>query len=309
MELRQLRYFMAVSEELSFIRGAARVGVSQPPLSRQIANLEIELGTRLLNRNKHGVALTEAGRVFYTEVQSTLSSLDRAIKATLRASKGQVGSLSLGFGGLVAYTFTPRLLRRFRELFPGVELSLHSVPISSQFDALNEKRIDIAFLMLPVGDEQLATKVLLRNPLNVALPSGHPLCKRKVISLAALEPYDFVVFPRTGGLGFYRKVMELCTTAGFTPKIVQEMAPMESLVGLVGAGVGISIVPSVARQLRITDVEYRPIRERHAVVDFVMAWRRDDASPVVRAFVDLVDKWPQGRQHRLNAQSNGRMRT
>lgn len=298
MELRQLRYFMAVSEELSFIRGAARVGVSQPPLSRQIANLESELGVRLLDRNKHGVALTEAGRVFYTEVQGTLSSLDRAVKAALRAAKGQVGSLSLGFGGSAAYTFTPRLLRRFRELYPGVELSLHNVPMTSQFDALNEKRIDIAFLMLPVADERLATKVLLRDPLNVALPSGHPLCKRKVISLAALEPYDFVVFPRTGGLGFYRQVMELCTKAGFIPKIVQEMAPMESLIGLVGAGVGISIVPSVARKLRIADVEYRPIQERHAVVDFAMAWRRDNTAPVVRAFVDLVDKWPPDRQHR-----------
>jgi DNA-binding transcriptional LysR family regulator len=193
-------------------------------------------------------------------------------------------------------------------LYPGVELSLHSVPISSQFDALNEKRIDIAFLMLPVGDEKIATKVLLRDPLNVALPSGHPLCKRNVIPLAALEPYDFVVFPRTGGLGFYRRVMELCTTAGFIPKIVQEMTPMESLIGLVSAGVGISIVPSVARQLRIADVEYRRIRESHAVVDFVMAWRRDDASPVVRAFVDLVDKWPREPKLRSKRRPNAQTR-
>ena len=110
MELRQLRYFMAVAEELSFIRGAARVGISQPPLSRQIANLEIEIGSRLFNRNKHGVAMTEAGRVFYVEVRQTLASLDGAVKATLRAAKGQVGSLSLGFGGSAAYTFTPSLL-------------------------------------------------------------------------------------------------------------------------------------------------------------------------------------------------------
>jgi LysR family transcriptional regulator, benzoate and cis,cis-muconate-responsive activator of ben and cat genes len=283
---------MAVSEELSFIRGAARAGVSQPPLSRQIAKLETELGTRLLDRNKHGVTLTDAGSVFYSGIKRTLVSLDTAVKAALGASKGQVGSLSLGFGGSAAYTFMPRLLRRFRELFPGVELSLHNMPMTSQFEALNENRIEIAFLVSPIGDERIATKVLLRDPLNVALPSGHPLCKRKVIPLAVLKPYDFVVFPRTGGLGIYRKVMELCTKAGFIPTIVQEMAPMESLIGLVGAGVGISIVPSVARTLRIAEVEYRPIQERRAVVSFVMAWRRDDTSPVVRAFVDLVDKWP-----------------
>jgi DNA-binding transcriptional LysR family regulator len=295
MELRQLRYFLAVSEESSFTRGADRVGVSQPPLSRQIANLELEIGTRLLDRDKHGVALTEAGRVFYSEVRRTLSSLDSAVKAAHRASMGQSGLLSIAFGGSAAYTFAPLLLRRFRELFPGIELSLHNVPMTSQFDALNDKRIDIAFLILPVSDERLATKVLLRDPLNVALPSGHPLCKHKKVSLAVLEPYDFVAFPRIGGLGFYRKVMELCAKAGFIPKIVQEVAPMESVIGLVGAGVGISVVPSVAQKLRIIDVEYRPIQDRHAVVDFAMAWRRDDSSPVVRAFIDVVDKWTQGR--------------
>jgi len=296
MELRQLRYFMAVAEEMSFTRGATKVGVSQPPLSRQISNLEAELGARLFDRNKHSVALTETGRVFYSEVQRTLSSLDSAVKAALRASKGQTGSLSLGFGGSTAHTFTPRLLRRFRKLFPGVELTLHSVPLSSQFEALNDRHIDIGFLILPVDDERLATKVLMRDPLNVALPSGHPLCKHKTLSLTTLEPYDFVVFPRIGRLGFYRKVLELCAKAGFIPKIVQEMTPLDSLIGLVGAGVGIAIVPSVARRLRIADVEYRPIRERHAVVDFAMAWRRDDASPVVRAFVGVVDDWIRGRR-------------
>ena len=286
-----MRYFIAVAEELSFVRGAAKVGISQPPLSRQIANLELELGVRLFDRNKHGVTLTDAGCVFCTELRRTLSSLDGAIKSAVRVSKGQVGSLSLGFGGSAAYTLTPRLLRRYRDLFPGVELSLHNVPMSEQLAALNDKRTDIGFLILPVDDERLATKVLMRDPLNVALPSGHPLCKRKVISLAALEPYEFVVFPRTGGLGYYRKVMELCAKAGFIPKIAQEMAPMESLIGLVGAGVGIAVVPSVAQKLRIADVEYRPIRESHAVVDFAMAWRRDDNTPAVLAFVDVVEKW------------------
>lgn len=296
LELRQIRYFIAVAEELSFVRGAARIGISQPPLSRQIANLEIELGTRLFDRSKHGVAMTDAGRVFYSEVRRTLVSLDSAVKATLRAAKGQVGSLSLGFGGSAAYTFTPNLLRRFRQVFPGVELSLHNLPMTSQLEALNDKRIDIGFLVLPVRDEGVATELLLRDPLTVALPSDHPLCKHKRVSLSALAPYDFVVFPRTGGLGFYSKVMELCTKAGFTPNIVQEMAPMESLIGLVGAGVGVSIVPSVARKLRIEEIEYRPISERYAVVDFVMAWREDDTSAVVRAFVDLVREWKRNRK-------------
>ena len=223
---------------MSFTRGATKVGVFSVSAACSAARsqiLEAELGARLFDRNKHSVALTETGRVFYSEVQRTLSSLDSAIKAALRASKGQTGSLSLGFGGSTAHTFTPRLLRRFRELFPGVELTLRSVPLSSQFEALNDRHIDIGFLILPVDDERLATKVLMRDPLNVALPSGHPLCKHKTLSLAALEPYDFVAFPRIGGLGFYRRVLELCAKAGFIPKIVQEMTPLDlALSGLHG---------------------------------------------------------------------------
>src|SRR5689334_6701753 len=144
MELRQLRYFIAVAEELSFIRGAARVGVSQPPLSRQIANLETEIGVRLFDRNKHGVSITDAGRVFYEEVSQTLASLDAAKKKALRAANGQIGSLSLGFGGAAAHSFMPSLLRRFRTDFPHVELLLQNMPMTRQFDALIEKRIDVA---------------------------------------------------------------------------------------------------------------------------------------------------------------------
>jgi DNA-binding transcriptional LysR family regulator len=295
MELRQFRYFIAVAEELSFSKGARRVNVSQPPLSRQIANLEGELGTRLLDRNKHGVRLTDSGKVFYAEAIKTLAAVDRAVDATQRAARGQSGSLALGFGGSAAYTFAPSLLRHFRDVYPGVELSLHNLPMTSQLDALKEQTIDIGFLMKPVQDTAFHSESVLRDSLVVAIPSRHALTKLSKVGLKTLEPYPLVMFPRSGGLGFYSHVVGICKTAGFVPTIAQEVAPMESVIGLVAAGVGIAIVPSVARRLRITGVEYRPIRERYAYTEFAIAWRKDNLSPVVEAFINLLRKKSHSR--------------
>ena len=227
MELRQLRYFMAVAEELSFVRAAKRVGISQPPLSRQIANLEAEIGTLLFNRNKHGVTITEAGIVLHQELQEALPRLEGAIKTARRAAKGQVGTLTLGFGGSAVYTFTPTILRHFRRNFPDVELSLRNVPVTSQLDALLDQRIDIGFIILPVDNDAIATKVLLRDKLTVALPSGHPLTHRKIVSGKELSGLDFLVFPRSRNFGFYNKVIDLCAQAGFMPNIVQEISPLD----------------------------------------------------------------------------------
>jgi LysR family transcriptional regulator, benzoate and cis,cis-muconate-responsive activator of ben and cat genes len=295
MEHRQLRYFIAVAEELSFSRAAAKVGVSQPPLSRQIANLEAELGTRLLDRDKHGVRLTESGKVFHAEATKTLAALARTIHMTQRAARGQTGSLSLGFGGSAAYTFAPSALRKFRDLYPGVELSLHSTPMTSQLEQLREQSIDVGFLMLPVHDKTFHTRLLLSDPLVVAAPVGHPLTRFKKIGLRAIEPYGLIMFPRAGGFGFFSHIVAICKRAGFVPTVAQEVGPMESVIGLVAAGVGISVVPSVAKRLRITGVEYRPLRESYAVMEFAMAWRRDNTSPVVRAFVDLMAELKPGR--------------
>jgi LysR family transcriptional regulator, benzoate and cis,cis-muconate-responsive activator of ben and cat genes len=289
MEFRQLRYFIAVAEELSFSRGAIRAGISQPPLSRQIANLEAEVGTRLFDRDKHGVKLTEAGQVFYAEAVKTIAAGERAIQTTRRAAKGQSGSLSLGFGGSAAYTLAPSILRRFRKLYPEVVLSLHSMPMTAQLTHLRDQTIDVGFLILPVHDETFQTTLLMQDPLVVAVPTGHPLTKKRVISLANIEPYELVMFTRSGGLGFFSHVLSICRKAGFVPSIAQEISSIESVIGLVAAGVGISVVPSIARRLRISGVDYLSLRELYASVKFAMAWRKDNTSPVVRAFVGLVE--------------------
>jgi LysR family transcriptional regulator, benzoate and cis,cis-muconate-responsive activator of ben and cat genes len=298
MELRQLRYFIAVAEELSFSKGAQRAGVSQPPLSRQIANLEAELGARLLDRDKHSVRLTEAGKVYYAEAVKTLAAVDRTVHMTQRAARGLTGSLSLGFGGSAAYTFAPSALRKFRDLYPGVELSLHNTPMTSQLDKLKEQSTDVGFVMLPVQDKTLQTRLLLRDPLVVVAPVGHPLTKSKTVGLRAIEPYELIMFPRGGGFGFFSHIIAMCKKAGFVPTVAQEVAPMESVIGLVAAGVGISVVPSVAKRLLITGVEYRPLNEDYAVMEFAMAWRKNNTSPVVRAFVDLMSEMKEDPKKR-----------
>jgi DNA-binding transcriptional LysR family regulator len=244
----------------------ARRNASAFPSRRSagIANLKVEIGTELFNRNKHRVAITEAGSVLFQKLQDLLPRLEAAIKTTQRAAKGQVGTLTLGFGGSAVYTVTPALLRRFRHQFPDVELSLQNIPVTSQLDALLDQRIDIGFLILPIDNEAIATKVLLRDPLLVALPSGHPLARRKTISVSDLSEADFLVFPRSRNFGFYNKVADLCARAGFIPNVVQEISPLESQIGLVAAGVGIAIVPSVAQKFRLAEVEFRPLRERTA---------------------------------------------
>ena len=287
MDLRQLRYFVAVAEEASFSKAAARIPISQPPLSRQIARLEQEIGVRLLERSRHGVSLTEPGRLFLEEARKTLASAAAAIESATRGASGKIGRVTIGFGGSAAYTLLPTVLRVFRRQNPGVMLSLVSLPMTAQLDAVLDARIDVGMLMLPVRHKAIATQRLARDPLVVAVPSGHELARRRTLRLAELAPYEQILFTRSGGLGFFAIVMEICRRAGFVPRVAGETAPMESVVGLVAAGVGVALVPSMAQKLRIAEVIYRPLEESYAYVDFVMAWRRDNRSPALQALLAL----------------------
>lgn len=310
MDLRQLRYFVAVAEEASFSRAAARIPISQPPLSRQIAKLEQEIGVRLLQRTQQGVTLTEPGRLFLEEARKTLASAAAALGTAKRAAGGQIGRLTLGFGGSAAYTFLPTVLRIFRKQHPGVQLALINLPMTAQLDAIVDGRIDIGMLMLPVRHKAIVTALLVRDPLVVALPSGHPLAKRRSVRLAQLAPFEQILFTRTGGLGFFNQVMELCRRAGFVPRLAGETAPMESVIGLVAAGVGIAIVPAMAQKLRIAEVVYRRIEDSYASVDFVMAWRGDNGSPALAALLSIarsiLKKKALGAVDRSGASAPGR---
>ena len=200
MEIRQFRYFQAVAQELSFTRAAEICHVSQPPLSRQIALLEAELGVQLLKRNQHSVELTEAGRVFLQDARTVLACISGVRERTVRAASGLSGQLNVGFGSSTAYALLPTLVRNFRTRHPDVKLELTSMPLIEQIEALRARKIDIGILRLPVYDELISTHFVHRECLVVALPSGHPLAGKRRVRLQDLAGCQFVAYRRSRGL-------------------------------------------------------------------------------------------------------------
>lgn len=288
MELRQLRYFIAVAEDLSFSRAAKRIHVSQPPLSRNIANLERDLGVRLLERDHHRVTLTAAGSAFLEHARHLLRGLESAAATARQADQGEIGSLTLGFGGSAAYVFIPGILRQFRERYPGVKVSLDQLSLIDQIAALRDRRIDIGFVLLPFEDRAIAYEAMARDRLVVAVPSDHALAARSEVRLNELKAFDFVGFLRSGRFGYHAHTLDLCRSAGFIPRVVKETAPMVSVIGLVASGVGVAIVPSMAQRLQIADVRYVPLVDKHANMDFAFAWNKENKSPVLPAFLAVA---------------------
>jgi DNA-binding transcriptional LysR family regulator len=288
MELRQLRYFVAVADARSFSRAAERLHVSQPPLSRQIAGLERELGIRLLERNNRSVSLTAAGRIFLERARDVLKGVESAVSSTRQAAEGELGSLTLGFGGSAAYAFIPAILRDFRARYPGVTVTLDQLPLIEQMPALKSRRIDLGFVLLPCEDPALGFESMVRDRLVVAVPADHPLGKRPAVQLRELKAYDFVGFSGAGRFGYHAHTLEICRQAGFVPRIVRESAPMVSVIGLVASGIGIALVPSMARRLQMADVRYVRLKDKHAHMDFAFAWNRDQFSPVLKTFLGVA---------------------
>jgi DNA-binding transcriptional LysR family regulator len=286
MNFRHLRYFVAVAEELHFGRAAARVRIAQPPLSRQIKDLENELGVRLFDRNRQGVALTAAGGVFLGEVRQVLEQLEHAAATARRADRGELGTLRIGYVGSVAYSGLPEIVRAFRERCPGVDARLHEMSPAMQIEALIANRLDVSFARGPVDEPALDVQTVLDEALVAALPSGHPLSARAQLGIAMLAREPFVVTARARGPGFHDHIISLCRSAGFVPRVVQEGSHFDVL-SLVAAGTGVAIVPTSLREIRHGDVVYRPLRERPRA-QLVMVSRKNATSPVLREFIDDV---------------------
>ena len=291
MELRHLRYFVAAAEELNFSRAARRVHVSQPPLSRQIALLEQEMGVRLFERGKHGVQLTTAGAAFLDDARGVLAGAGAAVSSAQRAARGEIGRLSIGFVASASYALLPHVLREFRLRHPDVKLVLRTLDITQQIDALHANRIDVGIVRMPISDSALETELLVRERFVVALPRDHELAGRGTLSLKALADERFITSPSGGEAGFYNQsslILSMCQWVGFIPNVVQEVRPTQTMIALVSAGIGIAIVPASAQSIRVKGVVYRPLSDRHAITEFALAWRRADTSPILRAFSKIV---------------------
>lgn len=244
MELRHLRYFIAVAEELHFSKAAERLHIAQPPLSQQIQQLEAELGVELFQRKtKRQVQLTEAGQVFLQEAYQLFAQLSKAIDLTQRTGRGEKGQLRVGFTSLVTYDLLPVILRRFREQFLEVELVLQELTTTQQEQALFNRRIHVGFAHPPLEDNTLNQECIQQEGLIVALLETHFLARQENISVRELKDENFIMFPRHLGPGLYDQIVSLCQQGNFSPKVTQEAIQMQTIIGLVSAGMGIASKP------------------------------------------------------------------
>lgn len=291
MELRHLRYFIAVAEELHFTKAAERLHIAQPPLSQQIQQLEAELGVKLFERKtKRQVQLTEAGKVFLQEAYQLLVQLETAVALTQRTGRGETGQLRIGFTSLVIYDLLPLILRQFREQFLEVELVLLELTTSKQEQALRDSLIHVGFAHPPLEDDTLSYKCIHSETLVVALSSTHSLAQKEHICVQSLLSEPLIMFPRYLAPGLYDRIMSLFQQRNFKPNITQEAIQMQTIIGLVSAGMGVAITPSSLQNLQRSGVVYRPLLEEVPVIETAIIWQQNNLTPIVENFLQFTQK-------------------
>jgi DNA-binding transcriptional LysR family regulator len=289
MELRHLRYFVAVAEELSFNRAAQRLRISQPPLSNQIKQLEEELGVQLFERSSRGVRMTEAGEALLDEARRIFVQLEQTTRVVQRVGHGEVGRLTLGFVPSASNEMLLSILRTFRHRYPEVELFLREMRPDRVVQRLHDQQIDAGFLYLPLDDASLNVECVSREPLVLALPESHRLASKPRIALQALTEEPFILPARYSMPGLYGQVTKACHQAGFVPRAVQkDVWLMQTIVGLVAGNIGVALVPASLRNLRRRGVVYKQVYGLSPTVELGMVWRRNDLGAVLHSFLRVV---------------------
>ncbi|MCE3264484.1 MAG: LysR family transcriptional regulator [Pseudoduganella sp.] len=294
IELRQLRYFVTVAEELHFGRAARRLHMTQPPLSQTIMALEEMLGAPLFERNRRGVALTAAGNALLPEARRLLQQAAGLGELVQRAATGASGRLALAFVSSADYSVLPPSLRAYRAAFPQVEITLKEATSDLQLEDLLEGRVDAGLLIPPLPDrarQELEYLPVLSEPLVLAAPAGLPqLAGAPAADLRRLAGLPLIIFPRHISPGLYDAILSVFRAAGITAEVGQEAIQMQTIVSLVSAGMGIALVPQSVSNLRRPGVQYLPLVQSTPLVETGLAWRRDNASPVLRGFLELMRK-------------------
>jgi DNA-binding transcriptional LysR family regulator len=285
MELRQLRYFVAVAEELHFRRAAARLHISQPPLSQQIRALEEELGCQLLTRTRRRVELTPAGQAFLRDARQLLGELDGAVATARRIDAGQTGRLRIGFVGSALLSIVPGTVERFRASRPGVAIELRERSTVDQLRAVAAGLVDVGLVRPPIDEDgSLRAVTVLRERTVAALPAGHSLAALGRVPLRRLADEPLVLFPRDQAPGFHDLLIGALADTGAGPRVIQYAPEMLTIIGLVAAGTGVSLVPASVSRLALDGVIYRPVSGAPRS-ELVAITRARDDSALVRAFV------------------------
>lgn len=296
MELRHLRYFIAVAEELHFTRASERLHIGQPPLSHAIQMLEADVGALLFERSKRWVRLTAAGTLFLADARGILAMADEAVETARRAQRGEAGELRIGFTSSTPFTpLFAAVINRYRQQFPLVALRLQEMATSRQMEAIAKRSLDLGFIRPPDGvagvnmvSDTLAFSTLRKDNLVVVLPVIHALAARKKIAIKQLASEPFVMYPHTAGTGIYPQIYSLCHAAGFVPHVAQEAGESSTIIGLVAAGCGISILPNSFDRIQMEGVCYRPLSDAGAGTTLLLAQRKLEHAPLVDAFVTLA---------------------
>ncbi len=290
MELRHIRYFVAVAEELNFTRAAARLGIGQPPLSQQIKDLEIEIGVTLLRRVPHGAELTDAGRTFLDEGRRVLAASEAATVSAKRAARGEFGRLRLGFTSSAHFNAAvPTVIRDFSRRYPEVELQLEEAHTNALFDRLESGALDVAFTHSALdGQSRLHLVPVHEESLVVVLPVTHRCAGQAAVPLSALIADRFIMKPRHVGPALHKAVFDACRDAGFEPHVGQEAPQLATVISLVAAELGVSVVPQSMQHIKVAGVAYAALEGAVAHVTLSLAWRRQERSGVVGNFIALV---------------------
>ncbi|WP_242389801.1 LysR family transcriptional regulator [Kosakonia cowanii] len=275
IELRHLRYFIAVAEELHFGHAAARLNISQPPLSQQIQILEQQVGVRLLARTNRSVSLTPAGRQFLADSRQILNQVDEAAARALRLHQGETGELRIGFTSSAPFIkAVSDTLSSFRQRYPDVHIQTREINTREQIAPLNEGTLDLGLMRNTPLPETLAWEVILREPLLAMIPRDHPLATRTAVSLHELAQEPFVFFDPHVGTGLYDDILSLMRRYQLTPRIAQEVGEAMTIIGLVAAGLGVSILPASFHRVQLSEMRWIPIVEEDAVSEMWLVWSK-----------------------------------
>jgi DNA-binding transcriptional LysR family regulator len=289
MELRHLRYFVAVADTLNFTRAAAALHLAQPSLTRQIQNLEEEIGVRLLDRTKKNVALTEEGRAFLVDARRLLALATESIQSVQRLSRGDTGQLNIGYLSTFNFDLLPKTLAMFRQGYPHVALNLFDMNPAEQFRALEARKIDLGFvgLRFPSASESLEWECLARYKTVVALPLKHPLAKQKTVALRDLKTMFFVGMSEKSHPGFRNWLSQTCEPAGFTPRILQDAELEPGLMRFVAEGLGVTLAREQIKNIPHPGVAFRPLTPA-VKSDYWIAWNRDNVSSALRDYIKIL---------------------
>jgi DNA-binding transcriptional LysR family regulator len=291
MELRHLRYFVSVAEALSFTKAAQQLHTAQPSLTRQIKDLENELGVRLLNRTKQQVTLTDDGRSFLADAKRLLAMAAETIESVRRLHSGETRALNVGYVSNLFHDLLPKTLASFHQAFPTISVNLFDLSCGEQFRALEDGKLDLGFVGLhqPIALRGLEFRSIASYKTVVALPEDNPLAAKTTIELKALAPMFFIGMSETSYPGYRDWLTKTCQSAGFAPKVLQDVDLERTMIHAVAARLGVALVPEQLKDLEHDNVLFRPLNPAVAT-EGCIAWRNENSSGALRAYIEIVEK-------------------